>query len=418
VPIGVGWSSGGRGLMCVKGRAAWRRHLEPRCATRHMRVVVVAAREVAMRVGVPREIKVHEYRVGLTPAAVREYVGAGHEVVIETQAGAGIAASDDAYRAAGARIADSAAEIFATADMIVKVKEPQPGEWAQLRDGQILFTYLHLASDPAQAQGLMASGCTAIAYETVTDAQGGLPLLVPMSEVAGRLSIEAAALALRRHSGGRGLLLGGVPGVPPARVLVIGGGTVGANAARVAVGLGADTVILDRSLPRLRVLDDLFGGRARTRFSQADSVDQELRLADVVIGAVLVPGARAPKLITRAMLATMKPGAVIVDVAIDQGGCCETSRPTTHADPTFVVDGIIHYGVANMPGAVPLTSCHALNHATLPFGLKLAAKGVAALDEDAHLRAGLNTHRGRIVHPAVATSLGLTLGDGPRPIAA
>ncbi|HJQ55531.1 MAG TPA: alanine dehydrogenase [Vineibacter sp.] len=371
-----------------------------------------------MRVGVPREIKVQEYRVGLTPASVREYVTAGHEVIIEKGAGGGIAASDDDYRAAGARVVDTAAEIFAAADMIVKVKEPQPSEWPQLRSGQILFTYLHLASDPAQAQGLMASGCTAIAYETVTDAQGGLPLLVPMSEVAGRLSIEAAALALRRHSGGRGLLLGGVPGVPAARVLIIGGGTVGTQAARMAVGLGAETIILDRSLPRLRALDDLFGGRVRTRFAHADAIDAELRTADVVIGAVLVPGATAPKLIRRAMLATMKQGAVIVDVAIDQGGCCETSRPTTHGDPTYVVDGVIHYCVANMPGAVPLTSAHALNHATLPFGLKLAAKGVAALDEDPHLRAGLNVHRGRVVHAAVAESLGLSPIEGPRPLAA
>jgi alanine dehydrogenase len=369
-----------------------------------------------MRVGVPREIKVHEYRVGLTPASVREYVAAGHEVVVETQAGAGIAAGDDDYRAAGARVAATAREIFAAADMIVKVKEPQPAEWTQLREGQILFTYLHLASDPEQARGLMASGCTAIAYETVTDAQGGLPLLVPMSEVAGRLSIEAAAVALRRHTGGRGLLLGGVPGVPAARVVVIGGGTVGTQAARMAAGLGADTTILDLSLPRLRLLDDMFAGRVRTRYSLRDTVEQELRAADVVIGAVLVPGARAPRIVTRAMLATMKPGAVIVDVAIDQGGCFETSRPTTHADPTYVVDGVIHYCVANMPGAVPLTSSHALNHATLPFGLRLAARGVAALDDDPHLRAGLNVHRGRIMHPAVAASLAPS--GGPRPLAA
>jgi alanine dehydrogenase len=372
----------------------------------------------SMRVGVPREIKVHEYRVGLTPASVREYVGAGHDVMVEAGAGAGISASDEDYRAVGARIVATPAEIFASADMVVKVKEPQPAEWAQLRDGQILFTYLHLASDPAQAKGLMQSGCSAIAYETVTDAQGGLPLLVPMSEVAGRLSIEAAALALRRHSGGRGLLLGGVPGVPPARVVVIGGGTVGAQAARMAIGLGAETTILDRSLPRLRQLDDMFGGRVRTRHSHTEAVEHELRAADVVIGAVLIPGARAPKIVTRPMLGLMKPGTVIVDVAIDQGGCCETSRPTTHADPTYVVDGIIHYCVANMPGAVPLTSSHALNHATLPFGLRLAAEGMAALDEDPHLRAGLNVHRGRIVHPAVAESLGLSMAAAPRPRAA
>ncbi|HEX2887836.1 alanine dehydrogenase [Vineibacter terrae] len=370
-----------------------------------------------MRIGVPKEIKVHEYRVGLTPASVREYVAMGHEVLVETQAGAGIAAGDDDYRAAGARIVATAPEVFAAAEMIVKVKEPQPSEWTQLRADQILFTYLHLASDLEQTRGLIASGCTAIAYETVTDAQGGLPLLVPMSEVAGRLSIEAAALALRRHTGGRGLLLGGVPGVPPARVVIIGGGTVGIHAARMAIGLGAETTILDRSLPRLRVLDEVLGGRVRTRYSHADAIEHELRAADVVIGAVLVPGAKAPKIVTRPMLAMMKPGTVIVDVAIDQGGCFETSRPTTHADPTYVVDGIIHYCVANMPGAVPLTSSHALNHATLPFGLRLAAKGLAALDEDPHLRAGLNVQRGRLIHPAVIESLGPLLG-GARPLAA
>jgi alanine dehydrogenase len=369
-----------------------------------------------MRVGVPREIKIHEYRVGLTPASVREYVHAGHEVLVESQAGGGIAASDDDYQVAGARIVATPQEIFATADLIVKVKEPQPTEWVQLREGQILFTYLHLASDPAQARGLMASGCTAIAYETVTDAQGGLPLLVPMSEVAGRLSIEAAAQALRRHTGGRGLLVGGVPGVPPARVVIIGGGTVGTQAARMAAGLGAETTVLDRSLPRLRQLDDLFTGRVRTRYSHAEAVEQELRAADVVIGAVLVAGAKAPKIVTRAMLGLMKAGAVIVDVAIDQGGCCETSQPTTHADPTYVVDGIIHYCVANMPGAVPLTSSHALNHATLPFGLRLAGKGVAALDDDPHLRAGLNVHHGQLVHPAVTEALSSLAGS--RPLAA
>ncbi|TXL71999.1 alanine dehydrogenase [Vineibacter terrae] len=370
-----------------------------------------------MRIGVPKEIKVHEYRVGLTPASVREYVAMGHEVLVEAQAGAGIAAGDDDYRAAGARIVATAPEVFAAAEMIVKVKEPQPSEWTQLRADQILFTYLHLASDLEQTRGLIASGCTAIAYETVTDAQGGLPLLVPMSEVAGRLSIEAAALALRRHTGGRGLLLGGVPGVPPARVVIIGGGTVGIHAARMAIGLGAETTILDRSLPRLRVLDEVLGGRVRTRYSHAEAIEHELRAADVVIGAVLVPGAKAPRIVTRPMLAMMKPGTVIVDVAIDQGGCFETSRPTTHADPTYVVDGIIHYCVANMPGAVPLTSSHALNHATLPFGLRLAAKGLAALDEDPHLRAGLNVQRGRLIHPAVIESLGPLLG-GSRPLAA
>jgi alanine dehydrogenase len=366
-----------------------------------------------MRVGVPKEIKVHEYRVGLTPGAVREYVAAGHAVVVETGAGAGIGATDDTYRKAGAVIAATAAEIFASADMIVKVKEPQPREWAQLREGQILFTYLHLAPDPEQAKGLMASGCTAIAYETVTDAKGGLPLLAPMSEVAGRLSIEAAGSALNRHAGGRGILLGGVPGVAPARVVVIGGGVVGTHAARMAAGLGADVTILDRSLPRLRELDELFGGRVRTRFSTIEAIEQEVFVADAVIGAVLVPGASAPKLVTRKMLKSMQQGAVMVDVAIDQGGCFETSHPTTHADPTFVVDGIIHYCVANMPGAVPLTSSQALNNATLPFGLALANHGFAAVTQDPHLRAGLNVHHGRITNKAVADSLGLSYqGNG------
>lgn len=369
-----------------------------------------------MRVGVPKEIKVHEYRVGLTPGAAREYVAAGHSVVIETNAGAGIGATDEAYRKVGAVIADSAAEIFATSDMVVKVKEPQPREWSQLREGQILFTYLHLAPDPEQAKGLMASGCTAIAYETVTDAKGGLPLLAPMSEVAGRLSIEAAGSALKRSAGGRGLLLGGVPGVVPARVVVLGGGVVGTHAARMAAGLGAEVTILDRSIPRLRELDELFDGRARTRFSTTEAVEHEVFGADVVIGAVLVPGASAPKLVTREMLKSMQRGAVLVDVAIDQGGCFETSRPTTHAEPTYKVDGIIHYCVANMPGAVPLTSSHALNNATLPFGLALANSGFAAVTQNPHLRAGLNVHRGRITNKAVAESLGLSCP--PEPIAA
>jgi alanine dehydrogenase len=370
-----------------------------------------------MRVGVPREIKTHEYRVGLTPGAVREYVHAGHEVVVETGAGAGIGASDDVYRTAGARIADTAAEIFSTAEMIVKVKEPQPGEWAQLRSGQILFTYLHLAADPAQARGLIESGCTAIAYETVTDARGGLPLLAPMSEVAGRLSIEAAGGALQRHRGGRGLLLGGVPGVKPAHVVVLGGGVVGTHAARMAAGLGAEVAVLDRSLPRLRELDELFQGRVRTRYSTIDAIEQEVFSADAVIGAVLVAGATAPKLVTKAMLKSMKPGSVIVDVAIDQGGCFETSHATTHAEPTYEVDGIIHYCVANMPGAVPLTSSEALNNATLPFGLALAGKGLAAIAGNPHLAAGLNVHRGRLTHKAAAESLGLPYAPAEQAIA-
>src|SRR3984957_13718526 len=365
-----------------------------------------------MRVGVPKEIKIHEYRVGLTPGAVREYVAAGHSVVVETNAGAGIGATDDIYRKAGAVIADTSAEIFATADMVVKVKEPQAREWVQLREGQILFTYLHLAPDPEQAKGLMASGCTAIAYETVTDAKGGLPLLAPMSEVAGRLAIEAAGSALKRSAGG------GVPGVVPARVVVIGGGVVGTHAARMAAGLGAEVTILDRSIPRLRELDELFEGRVRTRFSTIEALEQEVFAADVVIGAVLVPGASAPKLVTRPMLKSMRQGSVIVDVAIDQGGCFETSHPTTHADPTYQVDGIIHYCVANMPGAVPLTSSQALNNATLPFGLAIARDGFKAVTQDPHLRAGLNVHRGRITNKAVAESLGLSFLPVEEPIAA
>lgn len=358
-----------------------------------------------MRVGVPKEIKVHEYRVGLTPEAAREYVSAGHEVLVETNAGAGISASDQAYEAAGARIAATAAEIFAKAEMIVKVKEPQPSEWTQLREGQILFTYLHLAPDPEQTAGLLNSGVTAVAYETVTDRFGGLPLLAPMSEVAGRLSIEAAGSCLQRHAGGRGMLIGGVPGVAPARIAIIGGGVVGTHAARMAAGLGADIVILDRSLARLRQLDEHFGGRARTRFSTQQAIEEEVLAADVVIGAVLIPGAAAPRLVSREQLSRMKRGAVLVDVAIDQGGCFETSRPTTHASPTFEIEGVVHYCVANMPGAVPLTSSYALNNATLPFGLALAERGLKAIEEDPHLAAGLNVHRGRITNRQVAESL-------------
>jgi alanine dehydrogenase len=360
-----------------------------------------------MQVGVPKEIKTHEYRVGLTPEAVREYVSAGHAVIVETSAGAGIGASDSDYRKAGARIAGSAREAFASSDMIVKVKEPQPSEWAQLRENQILFTYLHLAADPEQAEGLMKSGCTAIAYETVTDGHGGLPLLAPMSEVAGRLAIEAAGSALKRYTGGRGLLIGGVPGVRPARVAVIGGGVVGTQAARMAAGLGAEVTVLDRSIPRLRELDELFEGRVRTRFSTAGAIEEEVFSADVVIGAVLIPGGSAPKLVSREMLGGMRRGSVIVDVAIDQGGCFETSHATTHANPTYEVDGIIHYCVANMPGAVPLTSSQALNNATLPFGLSLAKGGFEAVRENPHLRAGLNVYRGQLTCKAVAESLGL-----------
>jgi alanine dehydrogenase len=359
-----------------------------------------------MLVGVPKEIKLDEYRVGATPASVREYGAHGHEVIVEKGAGAGLGIGDDVYRAAGATILDSAEEVFARADMIVKVKEPQAAEWERLRRGQILFTYLHLAADPAQTKGLLQSGCTAVAYETVTDGKGGLPLLAPMSEVAGRLAIEAAAFALRKPAGGMGKLLGGVPGVLPAKVTVLGGGVVGTQAVRMAIGLGAETVVLDRSLPRLRELDDLFQGRVKTRFSTLEAIEEEIVTSDVVVGAVLVPGAAAPKLIKRTQLAKMKPLAVLVDVAIDQGGCFETSRPTTHRDPVFLVDGVIHYCVANMPGAVPHTSSHALNNATLPFGLALADKRMDAF-KDPHLRAGLNIHDGAVMHQAVAESLGL-----------
>jgi alanine dehydrogenase len=371
-----------------------------------------------MRVGCPKEIKNHEYRVGLTPASVREYVEAGHEVLIETNAGSGIGASDDDYRKAGASIVAKAAEIFASCDMVVKVKEPQPGEWAQLREGQILYTYLHLAADRAQTEGLMASGCTAIAYETVTAPEGGLPLLAPMSEVAGRLSIQAAARSLEAHAGGEGLLLGGVPGVAPARVAVIGGGVVGTHAAKMAAGLGADVTILDRSLPRLRQLDDLFQGRVKCLYSTSEAIASNVAAADVVIGAVLIPGASAPKLVTAEMIRSMRKGTVVVDVAIDQGGCFETSHATTHAEPTYLVDGVIHYCVANMPGAVPKTSSHALNNATLRHGLMLAAHGLGALVRDPHLRNGLNVHKGKIVNQQVAESLNLEFHDPAMLIAA
>ena len=364
-----------------------------------------------MRVGCPKEIKNHEYRVGLTPGAVREYVAHGHSVLVETNAGAGIGADDAAYIAAGAKIAATAKDVFDNSDMIVKVKEPQPSEWVQLRDGQILYTYLHLAPDPEQTKGLIASGVTAVAYETVTDERGGLPLLAPMSEVAGRLSIQCGAYSLQKANGGRGILLGGVPGVAPARVAVIGGGVVGLHAAKMAVGLGADVTILDRSIPRLRQLDDLFNGRVHTRFSTIDALEQEVFAADLVIGAVLIPGAAAPKLVTRKMLGGMKKGAVIVDVAIDQGGCFETSHATTHSDPTYDVDGIIHYCVANMPGAVPITSTHALNNATLGHGLALADHGLDAIRKDKHLQNGLNVHKGKITNKPVADALGYAMHE-------
>ncbi len=359
-----------------------------------------------MRIGVPTEIKSDEFRVGLVPGSVRELVARGHEVIVQAGAGAGIFADDATYEKAGARIVATAEDVFSNAQLIVKVKEPQQVEWKRLKPDHILFTYLHLAPDAPQAIGLMESGAAAIAYETVTDATGGLPLLAPMSEVAGRLSIEAAAVALRRPTGGRGVLLGGVPGVKPAKVVVLGGGVVGTHAARMAAGLGAEVSIIDRSLPRLRQLDELFEGRVRTLASTLETIENEVLAADVVIGAVLVAGASAPKLVTRAMLKDMKKGAVLVDVSIDQGGCFETSKPTTHARPTFEVDGIIHYCVANMPGAVPVTSAQALNNATLPFVIKLAEKGLAAFDRDPHIAAGLNVKDGRITHAVVAASLG------------
>lgn len=356
-----------------------------------------------MLIGIPKEIKNHEYRVGLTPESVAELVHAGHHVLVETNAGAGIGASDADYRAAGAEVAPDAATIFQRADMVVKVKEPQAGERKMLRPGQVLFTYLHLAPDPEQTKDLVASGAIGIAYETVTDAAGGLPLLKPMSQVAGRMSIQAGATALEKAHGGRGVLLGGVPGVQPARVVILGGGVVGFHAAENAVGLAADVTILDKSGNVLERLSSHFGARARVLYSHKAALVEAVAQADLVIGAVLVPGAEAPKLVTRAMLKTMKPGAVLVDVAIDQGGCFETSHATTHADPTYIVDGIVHYCVANMPGAVARTSTYALNNATLPRVLKLANLGWReALLADPHLRAGLNVWNGKVTCKPVA----------------
>jgi alanine dehydrogenase len=360
-----------------------------------------------MRVGVPKEIKTHEYRVGLTPGSVRELTHHGHRVVVQAGAGDGIGCSDAAYLAAGAEIAETAAEVFAAAELVVKVKEPQPSEFALLRDGQALFTYLHLAPDPAQTRALMDSGVTAIAYETVTDSLGRLPLLAPMSEVAGRMSIQVGAHCLEKEQGGAGVLLGGVPGVAPAKVVVLGGGVVGGNATRMAVGLGARVVVLDRSLARLAQIDELLLNTVETAFATLENIEHHVLEADLLIGAVLVPGAAAPKLVSRQLVAAMRNGSVLVDVAIDQGGCFETSRPTTHADPTFVAEGVVHYCVTNMPGAVARTSAFALNNATLPFVLALADKGLArALSEDPHFRAGLNVHRGRLTHAAVARDLG------------
>ena len=361
-----------------------------------------------MRIGCPTEIKPQEFRVGITPNAAQEAVNHGHDVIIQAGAGAGAGFTDEDYIAAGAAIIDTAEEIFATADMIVKVKEPQAIERKMLREGQLLFTYLHLAPDPDQTHDLIASGCTAIAYETVTDDRGGLPLLAPMSEVAGRLAPQVGAYTLQKANGGRGVLMGGVPGVGPAKVVVIGGGVVGTHAAKIAAGMGAQVTVLDRSLPRLRYLDDVFGGQFSTGYSSAGLLAELLSEVDMVIGAVLIPGAEAPKLVRRAQFATMKPGAVLVDVAIDQGGCFETSKATTHADPIYDVDGIMHYCVANMPGAVARTSTIALGNATMPFMLALANKGwkQACLD-DAHLLNGLNVHAGQLTYYAVGKALGI-----------
>jgi alanine dehydrogenase len=359
-----------------------------------------------MRVGVPREIKIHEYRVGLVPAGVRELVSSGHEVLIETHAGEGVGILDAHYAAAGATIVQEAAEIFRRAELIVKVKEPQLSECRMLREGQVLFTYLHLAADPAQAKALIESGVTAIAYETVTAPDGSLPLLTPMSEVAGRMSVQVAATCLQKANGGSGVLLGGVPGVPAAKVIVLGGGVAGTHAVEMAAGMQADVTVVDRSVSRLRELAAQFGSRVRTVYSTAEAIEQLVAEADVVIGAVLIPGATAPKLVTRAMVEKMKPRSVMVDISIDQGGCFETSRPTTHADPTYTVSGVIHYCVTNMPGAVPRTSTYALTNATLPFVRALADRGWrAALARDPHLARGLNVHEGEVKHEAVARAL-------------
>ncbi|HEX2581349.1 MAG TPA: alanine dehydrogenase [Dongiaceae bacterium] len=365
-----------------------------------------------MLIGVPKEIKTLEYRVGLVPSSVRELTHHKHKVIVETGAGLGIGFDDKAYRDAGAQIAKSAAEVFAKAEMIVKVKEPQPQECKMLRRGQLLFTYLHLAPDPAQTQALMKSGCTAIAYETVTDPRGGLPLLAPMSEVAGRMSVQVGAHYLEKQPGGMGILLGGVPGVPAGRVVVIGGGVSGTHAIRMAMGMEASVTVIDKSLNRLRELDEQFGAKLNTIYSTVDSIERYVTQADLVIGAVLVPGATAPKLVSRKTIKKMRPGSVLVDIAIDQGGCFETSHATTHADPVYVVDGVVHYCVANMPGAVPRTSTFALNNATLPYTIALANKGYQrACAEDPHLLNGLNIHEGKLTYRAVAQALRLPFSE-------
>ena len=361
-----------------------------------------------MRIGVPKEIKVHEYRVGLVPAAARELVEAGHEVLVQTGAAAGIGFTDADYQRVGAKIAATAGDVFAQSEMIVKVKEPQPVECAMLRKGQVLYTYLHLAPDPKQTEALIKSGATCIAYETVTAPDGSLPLLTPMSEVAGRMSVQVGAYCLQKANGGRGILLGGVPGVAPAKVVILGGGVSGTHAAEMAVGLRADVTIVDRSVKRLRELSAIFGPSLRTEYSTQEHIDSLVIDADLVIGAVLIAGAAAPKLVTRDMVRRMKAGSVLVDISIDQGGCFETSRPTTHAEPTFIVDDVIHYCVANMPGAVPRTSTFALNNVTLPFARRLADHGwKAAMQADPHLANGLNVHEGHVTNDAVAQALGL-----------
>ncbi len=368
-----------------------------------------------MLIGVPKEVKNNEYRVGLTPTSVREVVAHGHEVLVESGAGAGISASDAHYAAAGAQVVADAAEVFARAAMIVKVKEPQAAERARLRPGQVLFTYLHLAPDPEQLRDLVASGAVCIAYETVTAPGGGLPLLAPMSEVAGRLAVQAGAHCLEKAQGGMGILLGGVPGVPPAKIAILGAGVVGTNAAQIAVGSGAHVIVLDRNVDALRRIDHLLGARAVTVHSSRDTLERHAVSADLVIGAVLLPGAAAPKLVTREMVGRMKPGAVLVDVAIDQGGCFETSHPTTHAEPTFIVDRVVHYCVANMPGAVPRTSTFALNNATLPYVLDLADHGYReAMKRNPHLLDGLNVHEGKVTFREVAEANGLPFEDPRR----
>lgn len=372
-----------------------------------------------MRIGVPKEIKVHEYRVGMIPAAVREAIEHGHEVWVEHDAAARQGLTDEDYTRSGARIVSSAPEIFANCDMIVKVKEPQPRECQMLRPGQTLFTYLHLAPDPEQTKALLASGATAIAYETVTNARGGLPLLAPMSEVAGRMAVQAGAHCLEMEQGGRGMLLGGVAGVAPAKVVVLGGGVSGVNAARMAIGLEALVTVLDINVERLYAIDQQFGASVNTFFSTRASVEEHVLEADLVIGAVLVPGAAAPRLITERLVEGMKRGSVLVDISIDQGGCSETSRPTTHADPTYILHDVVHYCVANMPGAVARTSTFALNNATLPFTLALADKGpVKAMRDDPHLLAGLNVHQGKVTYAAVAEALGLPYTDAREALAA